>query len=52
VADKSEYKEQAPSRVLGTLFKQMNQGRKIRFVLQQTVCVLSFEFIFPNMMSS
>jgi len=52
VADKREYEQQAASRVLGTLFKQTNQGRKIRFVLQLTDCALSFGFIFPNVMSS
>ena len=52
MAEKRKHDEQPPSRILGTPFKQMTQGRKIRFVLQLSVCVLSFGFIFPNVMSS
>ncbi len=52
MAEKRKHEEQAPSRILGTPFKQMDRGRKVRFVLQLAVCVLSFGFIFPNVMSS
>ena len=52
MAEKCTHEEQATSRLLGTPFTQMDQRGKIRFVLQLAVCVLSFGFIFPNVMSS
>lgn len=52
VAETSKDEEQANSRLRGTPFKQMSRRNKYRFVLQLTVCVLSFGFIFPNVMSS
>lgn len=34
----------------GTPFKQMTRDRKVRFIFKVLVCVISFGFIFPNVM--
>ncbi len=36
---------------MGTAFGDMTQQRKIRWVMKLVVCVFSFGFIFPNVMS-
>jgi hypothetical protein len=36
--------------VEGTPFAQMNPSQKVRFVLKLSVCILTFGFIFPNVM--
>ena len=36
----------------GTPFKAMTQGRKVLFVLKVLTCVLSFGFIFSDVMNS
>jgi hypothetical protein len=36
--------------VQGTPYAQMSAAQKVRFVLKLTVCILTFGFIFPNVM--
>jgi len=31
-------------------FAQMNGSQKLRFILKLTVCILTFGFVFPNVM--
>ena len=35
----------------GTPYAQMTLARKIRFICKLTISILSFGFIFPNVMS-
>jgi hypothetical protein len=35
----------------GTPYAQMTMARKVRFIAKLTVCILTFGFIFPNVMS-
>ena len=42
----------APSIDRGTPFGDMLPNQKMLFVLKVTLCVISFGFIFPNVMSS
>jgi hypothetical protein len=35
----------------GTPYAQMTAARKVRFILKLSVCILTFGFIFPNVMS-
>jgi hypothetical protein len=35
----------------GTPFAQMTMAQKVRFVCKLTISILSFGFIFPNVMS-
>jgi len=35
----------------GTPYAQMTLAQKIRFISKLTVCIISFGFIFPNVMS-
>ena len=34
-----------------TAFKDMSPSRKVRFVLKLAVCIVTFGFAFPNVMS-
>ena len=45
-------KPRAPSFDRGTPFGDMLPNQKMLFVLKVTLCVISFGFIFPNVMSS
>jgi hypothetical protein len=40
-----------PKRDFGTPFKEMTRERKLRFVAKLIVCLLTFGFVFPNIMS-
>jgi hypothetical protein len=48
-----ETKSTQPVRAIssGIAFKNMTQAHKIRWSLKLVLCVLSFGFIFPNVMS-
>jgi hypothetical protein len=35
----------------GKPYAQMTAAQKVRFVFKLTVCILTFGFIFPNVMS-
>jgi len=39
----------APAR-LGTPYAQMSRARKLRFVAKLALCILTFGFVFPNIM--
>ena len=34
-----------------TPFKDMTAGRKMKFILKLAACILSFGFLFPNVMN-
>jgi len=35
----------------GTPYEQMNMQQKVRFIVKLAVCILTFGFVFPNVMS-
>ena len=35
---------------MATPYAQMKPAQKIRFILKLTVCILTFGFVFPNVM--
>ena len=39
-----------PQKTQGTPYDKMSKDQKIKFVLKVIACVLSFGFIFPNVM--
>ena len=51
MAEKSKSVDSSRPKTLGTPFKDMPSATKIRWVLKLVVCVMSFGFIFPNVMS-
>ena len=34
----------------GTPYKEMKPMQKLRFILKLTICILTFGFVFPNVM--
>jgi hypothetical protein len=51
MAEKSKSGDAARPKTLGTPFSDMQPATKVRWVLKLAVCVISFGFIFPNVMS-
>ncbi len=51
MAEKSKSGSAARPKTLGTSFSEMQPATKVRWVLKLAVCVMSFGFIFPNVMS-
>ena len=42
---------QAPTHDGGTPYAKMSSEQKLRFILKLAVCILTFGFAFPNVMS-
>ncbi len=51
MAEKSKSGDALRPKTLGTPFGDMDPTTKIRWVLKLAACVMSFGFIFPNVMS-
>jgi hypothetical protein len=51
MAEESKSSDAARPKTLGTPFSDMQPATKIRWVLKLAVCVMSFGFVFPNVMS-
>ena len=47
----SRSKPEAPKNRVKKPFKDMTRSQKFVFVCQVVVCIISFGFIFPNLMS-